>query len=107
MLIVVLVAPLVAISASPWAADTGLFYAGMVPAVMGLLIGTRAALVANVLVPAWPRPSCWPWGTGSSPPVAVPDRHPGDHQRYPPFVLCGGVRLVRWNILLRSTCEGT
>jgi hypothetical protein len=230
VLIVVLVAPLVSIAASPWAADTGLFYAGMVSAVMGLLIGTRAALVANVLVPAgmvaglvlsphlplgtlfmmvlvavvgassrlgwhgvgaslgpwvalalidppavrlaqegnrarrplttgrdgarrpcpgrwvvgdrrwaialarllccrprvrrrsstqvcsarslpsapaWPRPSCWSWGTGSSAPVAVPDRHPGDRQRYPPRVLCGGVRLVRWSILLRSTCGGT
>lgn len=52
MLVVVLVAPLVALAASPWAANTGLFYLGMITAVTGLLIGIRAALVVNLLTPA-------------------------------------------------------
>src|SRR5919112_2697478 len=67
----------------------------------------RSAARCSPSAPAWPRPSCWSSDTGSSPPVAVPDRHPGKRQRYPPRVLCGGVRLVRGSILLRSTCGGT
>lgn len=52
VLIVVLVAPLVALAASPWAANTGPFYFGMMPVSAALLIGTRAGLVVSFLTPA-------------------------------------------------------
>jgi hypothetical protein len=52
VLIVVLFAPLVVLAVSPWVANTGLFYSGMIPAGAALLIGTRAGLVVSLLTPA-------------------------------------------------------
>ncbi|RXR22400.1 hypothetical protein EQW78_14235 [Oerskovia turbata] len=49
VLVLLLVAPLVALMASPWRNDGTLVYLGMLPAGVGLLVGRGAALVAGPL----------------------------------------------------------
>lgn len=51
-LAVVVVAPMIALSASPLHASGTLWYLGMLPALMGLFTGRRLALAASFLTPA-------------------------------------------------------
>lgn len=51
MLGLLVVAPIVALSASPWAANGSLWYFGMLPAVMGLFVSPRVAFSASLLTP--------------------------------------------------------
>ncbi|WP_338748658.1 FUSC family protein [Janibacter alittae] len=47
------IAPVVVLSASPWSANSSLWYLGMLPAVMGLFSSPRLALGAAFLTPTW------------------------------------------------------
>ncbi len=53
VLVVVLLAPMVVLSATPWSANSSLWFLGMLPAVMGLFSSPRLALGAAFLTPTW------------------------------------------------------
>lgn len=53
VLAALVLAPIVVLSATPWSADSSLWYLGMLPAVMGLFSSPRLALGAAFLTPTW------------------------------------------------------
>lgn len=53
VLAALVLAPIVVLSASPWSANSSLWYLGMLPAVMGLFSSPRLALGAAFLTPTW------------------------------------------------------
>lgn len=52
VVVLLIVAPIIALDISPWAANGSLWYLGMLPALMGLFTGRRLALGAAALTPA-------------------------------------------------------